>query len=211
MTIGQRLRRAIERAGLTQKEIAMRAGLEAATVSDILNDRTRPAFATVERMIGAIGTTYGELFDEPRVLLSVEDALVLQQAVAVLNRLLANDAAKQEKSIARPGDELLPLPNEPVPERHFRKGARRAFKVTTDAMIGAGILDGDVVYVRPAADVPAADGEVIACRLDGALYVKRLDLRGGHTVLVSENPRYPPVTVRENDNFLLIGVVTVGR
>jgi transcriptional regulator with XRE-family HTH domain len=229
MTIGQRLRRAIERAGLTQKEIAMRAGLEPATVSDIMNDRTRPTFATVERMVVAIGTTFGELFDEPRIYLSEEDAAVAHKFVALLNRLIANDAAqkalrepqparrrrpdqvKDEPVVSRPGDELVLLPNEPITERQFRQGARRAFKVTTDAMIGAGILDGDVVFVRPTVDLASADGEIVVCRLDGALYLKRLELRGRQTALLNTNPRYPDIIVRETDSFVLIGVVIVGR
>lgn len=189
----------------------MRAGLEQATVSDILNDRTRPAFSTVERIVGAIGTTYGELFDEPRVFLSVEDALALHKAMAVLNRLLANDARQPEKASPRPGDEVLPLPAEPIPERQFRQGARRAFKVTTDAMIGAGVLDGDIVFVSPIVDLAAAEGEIVVCRLDGTLYLKRLEVRGRQTALVSANPRYPDVIVRESDNFVMIGVVTAGR
>ncbi len=241
MTIGQRLRRALERAQVTQKEIAFRAGLEQATVSDIMNDRTRPNFATVERIVVAIGTTFGELFDEPRIHLSEEDAVVAHKFVALMNRLLANDAAqkalrepvrqpvraKSPRRVAdasprrrrpesprvtreprHPADEVLSLPNEVIPETHFRRGARRVFRVITDALIGAGILDGDVIFVRPSLDLTAADGEIIVCRLDGALYVKRLDLRGHQTALLSANPRYPDVVVRETDNFVMIGVVT---
>jgi len=49
---------------------------------------------------------------------------------------------------------------------------------------------------------------LVICLLNGAEYVKRLDLRGGQIHLSSENPRYPPIPVDEEmDAFRLVGVV----
>jgi len=221
MTIGQRLRRAIVNAGLTQREVAARAGLEQASISDILNDHTSPRFVTVERIIAAIGITFGELFDEPRIYLSEKDVKTLSMATELNQRLLANDAA--QKALRRtphvvrdapaatdPADEVLSLPAEQIPETYFRQGARRAFRVTTDAMIGAGILEGDVVYVRPTVDLANAGGEIVLCRLNGALKVKRLDARGRWVTLASANPRYSDLVITEADSFTLVGVVVTG-
>jgi transcriptional regulator with XRE-family HTH domain len=246
MTIGQRLRRAMARAGLTQKEVAFRTGLQTATVSDIVNDRSQPAFDTVERMVAAIGTTYGELFDEPQIHLSYEDAAVARSFADVLRRLLENDALqaairKTNTSIRPPRRRSKPssetsaptppsapkgtvirdgprrirnenhevgnLPNEPIPEPYYRNGARRAFKVLTDAMIGSGILLGSIIYTSKTIDLNSADGEIIVCTLNGTLYLKRLDLRSGQKVLESTNPRYPALFVDESDELELIGVM----
>lgn len=95
MTIGQRLRVAMARAGLTQKEVARRTGLEPATVSDVVNERSRPSFDTVERMVAAIGTTFADVFDEPRIYLSTEDAALTRAFRFFLDRLLENDAAQK--------------------------------------------------------------------------------------------------------------------
>ena len=47
--IGQRLRRAMKRAGLTQKELAERTGINEGTVSAIMKGtRKNPRFNTVE-------------------------------------------------------------------------------------------------------------------------------------------------------------------
>lgn len=234
------------RAGLTQKEVAFRTGLQTATVSDIVNDRSQPAFDTVQRMVVAIGTTFGELFDEPQIQLSYEDAAVARSFADVLRRLLENDAAqaaiRKTNTSARPprrrskrssetsehtpatarkgttirdarrrirdeNHEVENLPNEPIPEPYYRNGARRAFKVLTDAMIESGILLGSIIYTRTTIDLGSADGEVVVCTLNETLYLKRLDLRGGQTVLESTNPRYPELFVDEVDEFELMGVM----
>ncbi len=249
MTIGQRLRREMARAGLTQKEVARRAGLQKATVSDVVNDRSHPTFDTVARMVVAIGTTFGELFDEPRIQFSYEDAEDVRNFHGLLQRLLENDSAQKAvaqthvsvraprqrrharsstataathsiaPSVSRIRDappprriennEVENLPNEIIPEPYYRDGARRAFRVLTDAMIGDGILQGAVIYTRSTLDLAAADGEVIMCLLNGTLYLKRLDLRGRQKTLVSANPRYPVLYVEDGDEFTLLGVVVV--
>jgi SOS-response transcriptional repressor LexA len=229
MTIGQRLRRAMERADLTQKEVAASARLETTTVNDIVNDRADPRFSTVQRIVEAIGTTFGELFDEPRIYLSPQDVETLTRSIELDQRLLTNDAAQKAlrepapaKSFQQrrqpdmirdarvtkhPADELVPLPNHQIPEKYVRQSARRAFKVITDAMIGAGILEGDIIYVRSTIAELEADGEIIACRLDGALKLKRLDLRGGDKTLQNANPHYEDLVVKPADAFHMIGVV----
>lgn len=233
MTIGQRLRRAMENASLTQKEIAVRTGLEQATVSDIVNDRTNPKFRTVERMVEAIGTTFGEMFDEPRIYLSPRDVETLNRSTDLNQRLLANDAAQKElRGTVLPGtkaepmrrgdiirdprahraDEVVLLANYKIPEAFVRERARQAYRVLTDTMIGAGILEGDTIYVRTTVADVEADGEIVVCRLNGALKLKKLDLRGGTRVLRNANRMYDDLTVTGNDTFAMVGiVVTAGK
>lgn len=63
-------------------------------------------------------------------------------------------------------------------------------RVSGDSMIGAGILDGDIVIVR--ATRRAEDGDIVAVLLPGPAEdeatVKRLRRRGGRVMLVPENP-----------------------
>jgi len=154
-----------------------------------------------------------------RISLSGKNVALVHRFMALLSGLLADGAVqttapatrrrrvrRRVSSPAHPADELLLLPSQVIPETHFRHGARLAFKVLTDAMNGARLLEGHTVFVRPAAT--AADGDVVVCRLDGVLYLKRLERRGRQKTLISANVRYPVMTVRRGDDFVMIGVVT---
>lgn len=225
MNIGQRLKRAMLRNGLTRKDIAVRTGMDKATVTDVLNGTTKnPRHETVERIRSAIGVTYSELYDEPHLRLSHSDSDLAHSFHAFLGRLLTHDAAQKEltgepqrppydradevrESYSDGPHEVEELLNEPIPEPYVRLGAGRAFRVATDTMIGAGIMEGAVIFVRKTVDVAAADGRIVVCLLNRRRYVKRLDLRGNGKVLRNENPRYDPLRVADDDRFTLIGIV----
>lgn len=66
-----------------------------------------------------------------------------------------------------------------------------ALRVKGDSMIGAGILDGDLVIVRPQQN--ADDGQIVVARLDDEATVKRLRRRGGQVLLMPENDAYSPI------------------
>ena len=61
-----------------------------------------------------------------------------------------------------------------------------ALRVRGDSMIGAGILSGDTVVVRP--QPTAQDGQIVVARLGDEATVKRLRRRNGQVWLLPENP-----------------------
>jgi repressor LexA len=68
-------------------------------------------------------------------------------------------------------------------------------KVRGDSMINAGILNGDLVLVRPQ---PSADqGQIIIAMVDGEATCKRLDRRDGQVRLMPENADYEPIVAPE--------------
>ncbi len=77
-----------------------------------------------------------------------------------------------------------------------------ALRVRGESMIGAGILDGDLVIVRPQ---PAADdGQIVVARIGDEATVKRLSRRNGQVWLLPENPAFEPIDGSEAE---LIGIV----
>ena len=77
-----------------------------------------------------------------------------------------------------------------------------ALRVRGDSMIGAGILDGDKVVVRPQS--AADDGQIVVARIEDEATVKRLSFREGQVWLLPENPAYDPI----DGNFAeIIGIV----
>jgi repressor LexA len=86
-----------------------------------------------------------------------------------------------------------------------------ALRIAGDSMIGAGILDGDVVVIKSQA--AADDGEVVAALLPGPAEdeatVKRLGHDGARVMLIPENPSMKPFEMR--DGRILGRVVGVLR
>ena len=66
-----------------------------------------------------------------------------------------------------------------------------ALRVRGDSMIGAGILSGDKVIVRPQST--ADDGQIVVARLEDEATVKRLRRRNGQVWLMPENDSYEPI------------------
>ncbi|MGA0032216.1 MAG: LexA family protein, partial [Burkholderiales bacterium] len=78
-------------------------------------------------------------------------------------------------------------------------------RVKGDSMTGAGIHDGDLLVVDRSLE--PASGRVVVAALDGELTVKRLQRRQGRITLKSENPAYPAITVGEDRDLQIWGVV----
>ena len=68
-------------------------------------------------------------------------------------------------------------------------------RVRGDSMIGAGILDGDKVVVRPQPD--AENGQIVVALLDDSATVKRLKKTGRDVWLMPENPSCEPIPGNE--------------
>ena len=77
-----------------------------------------------------------------------------------------------------------------------------ARRVRGDSMIGAAILDGDMVVVRP--QPTANDGQIVVARIGDEATVKRLQRRNGEVWLMPENDAYEPIDGSEAE---LIGLV----
>lgn len=70
-----------------------------------------------------------------------------------------------------------------------------ALRVRGDSMVGAGILSGDVVVVRP--QPTANNGEIVVALLGDEATVKRLRRDGDQVWLLPENPAYSPIDGRQ--------------
>ena len=77
-----------------------------------------------------------------------------------------------------------------------------ALRVRGDSMVGAGILEGDKVVVRP--QPSADDGQIVVARIDDEATVKRLLRRNGQVWLMPENDNYAPI---DGTHAEIIGVV----
>jgi len=67
-----------------------------------------------------------------------------------------------------------------------------ALRVRGDSMIGAHIVDGDIVILEDSKEVH--NGDIVAALIDGETTLKRYVVEHGRPYLKAENPRYPKLT-----------------
>jgi len=78
-------------------------------------------------------------------------------------------------------------------------------RVKGDSMTGAGIHHGDLLIVDRSLE--AASGRVVVAALNGELTVKRLHSSRGKVTLKAENPAYPDITIGDEQELQIWGVV----
>lgn len=78
-------------------------------------------------------------------------------------------------------------------------------RVEGDSMEGAGIFSGDVLVVDRS--VTPAHEKIVVAAVHGEMVVKRLVAHSGTHLLVSEHEDYAPITVSENEDVHVWGVV----
>jgi repressor LexA len=78
-----------------------------------------------------------------------------------------------------------------LPAELVGNGELFLLRVHGDSMINAAIVDGDWVAVRRQPD--AENGEIVVAMIDGADTVKTLRRVDGRTLLMPQNPAYPPI------------------
>jgi repressor LexA len=81
-----------------------------------------------------------------------------------------------------------------------------ALRVRGDSMVGAGILDGDVVIVRQRDQ--AKPGTIIVALIGDEATVKYYRPRPDRIELAPANEKYDPIRVTEGQDFRILGVVT---
>jgi DNA polymerase V len=88
------------------------------------------------------------------------------------------------------------------------KPATFMLKVSGDSMMGAGILDGDLIVVDRSLD--PEHGRIAVVRIGGEFTVKRLHYKDNHLFLMPENPQYSPIQVNVdelNSDYQVWGIV----
>ena len=78
-------------------------------------------------------------------------------------------------------------------------------RVEGDSMEGVGIFGGDVLVVDRSKETK--DGTIVVAAVNGEMVVKRVSLREGQQLLLSENDAYDPIVVGEDEECFIWGVV----
>ena len=96
-----------------------------------------------------------------------------------------------------------------VPPSFFRPPADFLLRVQGDSMVGAGILDGDLLAVHKTFE--ARSGQIVVARIEDEVTVKRLQrTRRDRVLLLPENDDYDPIEVDLRRQELVIEGLSVG-
>ena len=79
-------------------------------------------------------------------------------------------------------------------------------RVRGHSMINAGIDDGDELIVDRA--IAPEHNRIVVAAVDGELTVKRFYRRNGIIKLIAENPHYPDIEFKSEQEMMIWGVVT---
>ncbi len=82
-------------------------------------------------------------------------------------------------------------------------------RVEGESMVGAGIMPGDIVIVRPQST--AEPGDIVVALVGDEATVKRFFLEDGMVVLMPENPDMAPLRVKHSEVIILGKVVGLFR
>lgn len=230
MTLGERLRAAIDAKNKSHSWVAEEVGMTAASLSHILNGKTKdPSFFTVLAIVRAIGERMGAVADDPLTVWSSDELERLQTTGRWLTERTTREHSADPLQIpprkkargnrprvlpvaATSGGVLYPdafeLLRKRIPAQHKRAGADAVFSVRGESMTGENIEPGDLLYVHRTPDTAAAIGRIVVCEVDDMTLVKRLRTHGRKLLLVSAHRGHRTMTIDEDsERFKLVGIV----
>lgn len=196
--LGNKIKKAMKEAGLTQQKLADKLGITNPVINAWIKGKRNPTVNSIKRIASATDKPFSFFMGESNVLENkIELSLIPVRGVS---------SATEEKFILEETETYLP----------FRKTGPNQFaiKITGNCMVDPddprnSIYDGDYVIVDP--DATVNNGDVIVARLDGEYStVKRMYKHGAEVRLIPDNPDCEPI-IRTAATFLVGKVIDVYR
>ncbi len=163
-----------------------------------------PSFSEIGKMTGlrsknAVSKLVGRL-EEMNVLSRDKKGRLIPGSIASPVRLLGTVEAGFPSPAEEELVDTLSLDDLLIRNRE----ATFLLKVSGDSMSGAGIMPGDMVIVDKGQ--PVKSGDIVIAEVDGQWTMKYLRKRGSSVTLLAANPKYKPITPK--DELKIAGVVT---
>ena len=203
-TFQERLIAAIDLRNINAAELSRKSGVNEGAISQYKRGKYKANQHSVEKIAKCLNVSIPWLMGVSDVFGSYENSLsplpqldniipIKKKSFPVIGTIAAGTPIDAEQNIETyvPEDEDL--------------DADYALRVKGDSMIGAGIDDGDIVFIREQPDVE--NGEMAAVYVDGGATLKRVYKDGKGVSLYSENPKYPPMyfTAENCEEFKVLG------
>lgn len=185
--VGQRIEQRRKECGMTLDDIAQEIGVARSTIQRYekgsIDKIKLPIIEAIARVLGVNPAWIcgkSDTMDSEGWLPSNMQTLLPMSKVPLVGRIACGTPITAEENI----EDYIDLP------RHIQ--ADFALECKGDSMIGAGIRDGDMVYIKIQPEVE--NGQIAAVLVDGdEATLKRFYFDGQTVQLVAENPRYAPM------------------
>lgn len=192
MTVGEKIKTLRKSLGLTQTELGQRVGVQKNAVSKWECGRVEDIPTSTIKLLA-------NLFNVPASYLIDDDTSPVTSPLLPLPRMkrwqvLGGTACGQP--LFKPLEDASVLAPADI-------DADFVFQCMGDSMINARIFDGDTVFVKEG-EVP--DGQIGVVRVGEEYTLKRIYHGADYLELRSENPMYPPIIIRgEQENAEIVG------
>jgi SOS-response transcriptional repressor LexA len=199
-TVGTYFRAKREEKGLSAREVAKRAGISDAHVLYIENEKRKPTFDVVMKLLKALDADIQEFLQETGYLpVNVEPAALKKlRPVPVVSWVMAG---KREliSDTFQPGeaDEWI---ESDVKGKHVF-----ALRIKGDSM-EPEFKEGEVVIINPHVEAKPGDYVIVKNDEEEATF-KQLKVYGDTTVLHPLNPKYPDIELKKGNKYKIVGKV----
>lgn len=195
MTFGAKLKNIRISMGLSQEEFAKKLNTTKQVISRYETEQRTPKITIAQEYADVLGISLHDLIDNNVDFPSADNIMPIPKMAKI--PLLGNIACGNPITAEENLDGFVSAPEE--------ISADFALRCKGDSMIGARILDGDIVLIRQQPDVE--DGEIAAVLIDNEATLKRVHKKAGCLILNPANPAYEPIVItgEELNDVRIIG------
>lgn len=187
--ICNRIRSLVESSGVSYGELSKQTGIPKSALHRYATGETlKIPLDRIEYIANAFGVSAAWIMgweDEPTALPENVFPVPKMKKVPLLGTIACGEPIIAEENI----EDIIDMP----PHIH----ADFALKCKGDSMIGARILDGDIVYIHQQPDVE--NGEIAAVLIDNEATLKRVYKYSNMVILRPENPAFQEMVYKEEE------------
>lgn len=196
MSIGKNIKVLRERSGMSQNDVAKLLGVTDKAVSTWENDRRIPRIGQIEKLCAMFGVKKSQLLeDNLRASMPSNIAPLMQmKKIPLVGQIACGKPILAEENVT----DYIDLP------AHIH--ADFALTCKGNSMIGAGIQDGDIVYIRKQEIVENGEIAAVIVNEESEATLKRFYRVGNMVTLSAENPQFAPL-VFQNDEINRLHIV----
>lgn len=195
MTFGAKLKNIRISMGLSQEEFAKKLNTTKQVISRYETEQRTPKITIAQEYADVLGISLHDLIDNNVDFPSADNIVPIPKMtkIPLLGNIACGDPITAEENL----DGFVNAPED--------ISADFALRCKGDSMIGARILDGDIVLIRQQPDVE--DGEIAAVLIDNEATLKRVHKKAGCLILNPANPSYEPIIItgEELNDVRIIG------